>query len=44
MDVNKKLSSQRTPLDIAISDGNTEVANLLRKRGGKTATELWQKR
>ena len=44
MDVNKKWPSQFTPLDIAISDGNTEVADLLRKRGGKTATELWQKR
>jgi ankyrin repeat protein len=44
MDVNKKWPSQFTPLDIAIRDGNTEVADLLRKRGGKTATELWQKR
>ena len=42
--VDKKGGSKFTPLDIAISDGNTEVADLLRKRGGKTATELWQKR
>jgi len=29
-----------TPLDLAIRNGHTEVANLLRKHGGKTGEEL----
>jgi len=44
MDVNKKLPTGDTPLDKAISNGHTEAADLLRKRGGKTSIELWQNR
>jgi ankyrin repeat protein len=44
-DVNAKRSESdwfkgQTPLDLAIQVKNTEVADLLRKHGGKTGDEL----
>ena len=39
-DVNAKGADGRTPLDLAIKYNKTEIINLLRKHGGKTATEL----
>ena len=39
-DVNAKLKGGQTPLDLAIFAKQTEVANLLRKHGGKTGEEL----
>jgi ankyrin repeat protein len=38
--VNAKLQNGRTPLDWAIMIDKTEIANLLRKHGGKTKKEL----
>ena len=38
--VNSKDGKGRTPLDWAISKKRTETVDLLRKHGGKTATEL----
>ena len=39
-DVNAKVNDGRTPLDIAIQQKKTEIADLLRKHGAKTAEEL----
>ena len=39
-DVNAKDAYGRTPLDWAIVDNHTEIADLLRKHGGKTGEEL----
>jgi len=39
-DVNAKDAYGRTPLDWAIVDNHTEIADLLRKHGGKTGAEL----
>ena len=39
-DVNAKDEDGETPLDRAIDLEHTEVADLLRKHGGKTAEEL----
>ena len=39
-DVNTKHNIGHTPLDWAISNDQTETADLLRKHGGKTAEEL----
>ena len=39
-DVNAKTDVGRTPLDLAIQQGKTETADLLRKHGGKTGEEL----
>ena len=38
-DVNAK-SNYGTPLDVAIEENHTEIADLLRKHGGKTGAEL----
>ncbi|MDP6796087.1 MAG: ankyrin repeat domain-containing protein [Verrucomicrobiota bacterium] len=39
-DVNARSNDGRTPLDSAISLDRTEIADLLRKHGGKTGEEL----
>ena len=39
-DVNAKTISGRTPLDIADKNNKSEIADLLRKHGGKTGEEL----
>ncbi|MDC0308981.1 ankyrin repeat domain-containing protein [bacterium] len=39
-DVNTKVDDGRTPLDLAIRFKRTEIADLLRKHGGKTSEEL----
>jgi len=39
-DVNAKLQSGETPLDHAVDQKETELADLLRKHGGKTGAEL----
>jgi ankyrin repeat protein len=39
-DVNAKSETYGTPLDVAIKYKRTEIADLLRKRGGKTGEEL----
>ncbi len=39
-DVNAKDAYGRTPLDWAIVDNHTEIADLIRKHGGKTGEEL----
>ncbi|HIL25101.1 MAG TPA: ankyrin repeat domain-containing protein [Verrucomicrobia bacterium] len=39
-DVNAKAKNGKTPLDEAITDFRTEIANLLRKHGGKKGVEL----
>ncbi len=39
-DVNAKDDKGRTPLDLAIINNETEIADLLRKHGGKTGKEL----
>ena len=39
-DVNAKNDNVKTPLDVAVQEGHTEIANLLRKHGGKTGEEL----
>ena len=39
-DVNTKDDKGRTPLDWAILNKQTEIADLLRKHGGKTGEEL----
>ena len=39
-DVNAKNQEDTTPLDKAIENKQAEVANLLRKHGGKTGEEL----
>ena len=39
-DVNAKGADGRTPLDLAIKYNKTEIADLLRKHGAKTAEEL----
>jgi len=38
--VNAKSEIHGTPLDMAIKHKHTELADLLRKHGGKTAEEL----
>jgi ankyrin repeat protein len=38
-DVNANIGGW-TPLHLAIDEGHTEIADLLRKHGGKTAEEL----
>ena len=38
--VNAKNKNDNTPLDKAIKENHTEIANLLRKHGGKTGEEL----
>ena len=40
VDVNAKKNNGRTPLDRAIWINETEIADLIRKHGGKTAKEL----
>ena len=39
-DVNAKTKHGDTPLDVAIGLKRTEIADLLRKHGGKTSEEL----
>ena len=39
-DVNAKNMFGETPLDLAILDKHTELADLLRKHGAKTSKEL----
>ena len=39
-DVNAKMEDGDTPLDLAIMENQTEIADLLRKHGGKTGEEL----
>ena len=39
-DQNARNENGKTPLDLAIQNNRTEVADLLRKHGGKTAEEL----
>ena len=39
-DVNAKNDNVKTPLDVAVQEGHTETADILRKHGGKTAEEL----
>jgi ankyrin repeat protein len=39
-DVNAKDADGFTPLDTAINSQHTEIADLLRKHGGKTGEEL----
>jgi ankyrin repeat protein len=39
-DVNAKNDDGGTPLDLAIENKQTEIADLLRKHGGKTGNEL----
>ena len=38
--MNTKDKNGNTPLDIAAENQNTEIADLLRKHGGKTGEEL----
>jgi hypothetical protein len=38
--VNAKINRGGTPLDLAIQQKKTEIADLLRKHGGKTGEEL----
>ncbi|SVD70093.1 uncharacterized protein METZ01_LOCUS422947, partial [marine metagenome] len=38
-DVNANIGGW-TPLHLAVDEGHTEIADLLRKHGGKTAEEL----
>ena len=38
--MNAKDEDETTPLYIAIEEGHTEIADLLRKHGGKTGEEL----
>jgi ankyrin repeat protein len=38
--VNAKIEDGKTPLDLAIHLKRTEIADLLRKHGGKTGEEL----
>ena len=38
--VNAKNDNIKTPLDVAAQEGRTEIADLLRKHGGKTSEEL----
>tara|TARA_B110000438_G_scaffold239057_1_gene237137 strand:+ start:133 stop:282 length:150 start_codon:yes stop_codon:yes gene_type:complete len=40
VDVNAKDGGGDTPLDMAILNDETEIADLLRKHGGKTGEEL----
>ena len=40
VDVNAKDEDGETPLDLAIKKNHTEIADLLRKHGGKTGEEL----
>ena len=40
LDVNAKDEDGDTPLDVAIKQKQTETADLLRKHGGKTKSEL----
>ena len=40
VNVNAKDKFDRTPLDLAISRKHTQIADLLRKHGGKTGEEL----
>jgi ankyrin repeat protein len=39
-DVNATKDDDSTPLDMAIKHKRTEIANFLRKHGGKTGAEL----
>ena len=39
-DVNAKKDDDSTPLDMAIKHKRSEIANFLRKHGGKTGEEL----
>ena len=39
-DVNAQLDEGKTPLDLAMSRKHPEIADLLRKHGGKTGAEL----
>ena len=39
-DVNAKDIDDKSPLDFAIEDNHLEIADLLRKNGGKTKQEL----
>ena len=39
-DINVKNGDGRTPLDLAIKHKNAEIADILRKHGGKTGAEL----
>jgi ankyrin repeat protein len=39
VDVNKKRDDGETPLDKAVYDGHIEIADLLRKHGGKTGID-----
>ena len=39
-DVNAKMDDGETPLDVAEEAERTEIADLLRKHGGKTGEEL----
>ena len=39
-DVNAKVNDGRTPLDFTTDEKQTELADLLRKHGGKTGEEL----
>jgi len=39
-DVNAKMKDRWTPLDEAIAVNQTEIADLLRKHGGKTGEQL----
>ena len=39
-DVNAKIEDSGTPLDVAIRRNHPEIADLLRKHGGKTGEEL----
>ena len=39
-DVNAKMDDGETPLDVAEEAEHTELADLLRKHGGKTGEEL----
>ena len=39
-DVNAKSADLGTPLDVAIEEDYTEIADLLRKHGAKTGEEL----
>ena len=40
VDVNAKVNDGRTPLDFATDEKQTEIADLLRKHGGKTGEKL----
>jgi len=39
-DGNAKDNDGKTPVDAAVDDGNNQIADLLRKHGGKTGEEL----